>query len=51
MSTKKKTDIDLSRIIAVSVTDIVRHSLNPKFRQTYFDTIGVNNNYNTRHMI
>lgn len=41
VSTKKKTDVELSRIIAVSVTDIVRASLNPTFRQTYFDTLGV----------
>lgn len=38
---KIKTDRELCQIIATSVTDIVRNSLNPTFRQTYFDTIQV----------
>lgn len=38
---KQKTDEELCQIIATSVTEIVRNSLNPTFRQTYFDTIQV----------
>lgn len=38
---KIKTDGDLCQIIATSVTDIVRNSLNPIFRQSYFDTLQV----------
>lgn len=38
---KKKTDRELCQIIASSITDIVRDSLNPTFRQTYFDIVQV----------
>jgi len=41
ISKKKKTDRELCQIISTSVTEIVRDSLNPTFRQTYFDTIQV----------
>lgn len=41
ISKKKKTDRELCQIIATSVTEIVRDSLNPTFRQTYFDTLQV----------
>jgi len=41
ISKKKKNDRELCQIIASSVTEIVRDSLNPTFRQTYFDTIQV----------
>lgn len=37
----QKTEEELCQIIATSVTDIVRESLNPAFRQTYFDTLQV----------
>lgn len=48
ISKTKKTDKELCQIIATSVTDIVRNSLNPTFRQNYFDAIKVicKNNYN-----
>lgn len=41
VTAKNKTDEELCQIIANSVTDIVRDSLNSTFRQTYFDTIKV----------
>lgn len=40
-SKKKKSDTELCQIIATSVTEIIRNSLNPAFRRTYFDTIQV----------
>lgn len=41
LSKKKKNDRELCQIIATSITEIVRDSLNPTFRQTYFNTIQV----------
>jgi len=43
-SKKKKNDRELCQIIATSITEIVRDSLNPVFRQTYFNTMKVLNN-------
>lgn len=41
VSKTRKTDRELCRIIATSMSDIVRNSLNPTFRQNYFDAVRV----------
>lgn len=38
---KNKSDTEICQIIATSVTEIIRNSLNPTFRRAYFDTLQV----------
>lgn len=51
LSKKKKNDRELCQIIATSITEIVRDSLNPTFRQTYFNTIQVTNSTDAQEFL
>ncbi|KAF0750332.1 Uncharacterized protein FWK35_00027290 [Aphis craccivora] len=51
LSKKKKNDSELCQIIATSITEIVRDSLNPTFRQTYFNTIQVTNSTDAQEFL
>ncbi|XP_050432662.1 uncharacterized protein LOC126840765 [Adelges cooleyi] len=42
-SEENKTDKEFCEIIASSITEIVRSSLNPSFRQQYFNALQVTN--------
>ncbi|XP_050542917.1 uncharacterized protein LOC126906380 [Daktulosphaira vitifoliae] len=47
----KKTDQELCQIIASSITEMVRSSLNPMFRRQYFIALQVTNSTDAQKLI